>query len=450
MRHILILTAVLGCLASWPVLAQTTQPAEEPAARPSAYQTGEWWQWQKMTGDWGGVRKQLEDKGITFALDVTQIIQDNAHGGAHTRNGFRYSGSGDLTLILDTGKMGLWPGGQFVINGEPKWGDGVNGKVGSLIPVNMDAVKPNTGDGGIITLSEFFYQQVLFEGKLILIGGKLDGSRAFDRNVFANDERTQFMNVAFRNNVLIAPFLPYTTMGVGAVVNPTDWLSISTAVADSSGRAVTTGFETAFHGKAETTVIHEWAFRIKPFGRPGSQKFGFAWSSKEYEYLEPPSPFKETGPLMMSLLGPATANKLVHMVAPFQKSKDNIMVYYNFDQYLYTKPDDPSQGFGLFGRFGWARNDVNPVEAYYSFGMGGKGLIPTRAKDTYGIGYYFCDLSDNLPDIMYQENGIEAYYSFEITPWMHLSPDLQIIMQPGGSSDRDVSLVWGLRLQMNL
>jgi len=459
MRYSMFAVLLTVALLTLPVQAQQEQgveqktPAEKgPAtvAPAPATQPASWLQWDTMTGDWNGARKELADKGIEFGINVHQIIQDNAHGGAHTANGFRYSGSTDLTLILDTGKMGLWPGGQFLLNAEPKWGGyGVNPKVGSLIPVSLDGYKPGSDDGGIITLSEFFYQQVLFEGKLILIGGKLDGSRAFDLSEFADNERTQFMNLAFRNNPLIGKFLPYTTMGVGVIVNPLDWLSIRTAVADTDGSATTTGFNTAFHGPTNTTVIHEWDFTIKPFGQVGHQRVGFAWSCENFPYVSPVSPFKETGPLLYRMVGPKTFGKLSPLL-PYKTADDNIMVYYNFDQYLYTKPDDPTQGFGLFGRFGWARNDVNPAEQYYSIGVGGKGLIPTRAKDQYGVGYYVIGLSDTLRPILSQESGVEMYYNFEVTPWLHISPDLQIIMMPGGNSHNDTAIVWGLRMQMNL
>ncbi len=164
-------------------------------------------------------------------------------------------------------------------------------------------------------LSEFFYQHVLFEGKLILLAGKLFGGRAFDANVFADDERTQFMNVALRKNVMIPGFLPYTTLGVGAVVNPTPWLSVITAVPDSDGRAKTTGFETAFHGPANTTVIHEWAFKIKPFDLPGNQRVGFVWSSKDCQRVDPPWLFNRTAELVFRMLGPSLALKLVNTVA---------------------------------------------------------------------------------------------------------------------------------------
>ena len=79
-----------------------------------------WAQWPSMTGDWDGVRTDLADKGVTFKLDLTQVMQGNAYGGASTKNGLRYSGSADLTVMFDTGKLGLWPGGMVVVNAEPK------------------------------------------------------------------------------------------------------------------------------------------------------------------------------------------------------------------------------------------------------------------------------------------------------------------------------------------
>lgn len=450
-RLCLALSAALLVLTTT-ALAQDA-PASQPAADVAApsgktnYETGDWLHWKKMTGNWGGVRSDLADIGITFDIDVTQIFQGNAHGGASTKNGARYSGSGDVTLTLDTGKLGLWPGGMFIFNAEPKWGNGINKKVGSLVPVNLDAIKPGL-DECSFTLSEIIYQQVLFDGKLIFIGGKLDGSRAFDTNVFANNEKTQFMNTALRNNVMIPPFLPYTIWGAGVIVNPTDWLSIITAVADSEGSNHVTGFDTTFHGPTHMTLIHELAFKIKPCDLPGNQRVGFAWSSKETPKLNPISPFKETGPMLikyapkvLDLLGP---------YLPYEKEPDNVMLYYNFDQYVYTEKDDPTQGVGLFGRFGWARENVNPVNYFYSIGVGGKGIIPERDNDTFGVGYYFVDLSNDLPYMFHSEQGVELFYNIEITPWLHFTPDLQVIANPGGTDKNDCSIVYGFRVQMNL
>lgn len=433
-------------------------PDDSPVTetRTTSFGTGDWLSWEKMTGDWGGLRSQLADDGINFNLDYTNVFQGNAHGGKSTKNGFRISGKTDIELTLDTGKMGLWPGGQFILHAESDWGDGINQKVGNLIPVDFNAARVGSAEPGFgydegarFVFSEWIYQQVLFEGKLILIGGKLWGARAFDTNVFANDERTQFLNVAFRNNVIIPPFLPYTNLGVGAIVNPTPWLSILTAAADTDGRAKTTGFETTFHGDVDTTIIHEWAFKIKPFDLPGNQRVGFAWSCQDFQTLDPQEPFDSTGMLAINLLGLERAQKVLDSLASFGNAQDNIMVYYNFDQYLYVEPDDPKQGIGVFGRFGWGRQNVNPVAHFYTIGMGGTGILPNRDRDSFGVGYYYMDLSNDLPSIFHSEQGIECFYNIEVTPWLHIAPDLQVIVNPGGTDMQDVAVVYGLRMHMN-
>ncbi len=58
-------------------------------------------------------------------------------------------------------------------------------------------------------------------------------------------------------------------------------------------------------------------------------------------------------------------------------------------------------------------------------------------------------MSDDLPDFLNitSEQGVELYYNIEITPWMHVTPDLQVLIDPGGG-DNDVAVICGLRMQM--
>jgi len=446
MRKVLIAFA----LVAWVAAAAWAEGQSPEGAEPQPGATVGIPGLDEVLGQWEGLKEDLAKGGVEVHIGITQVIQQNAYGGRSTNDGLRYSGSADLTVTFDTAKLGLWKGGQLLLNAEPKWGDGANRKVGALFPVNMDAIKPGFGEGCMMTLSEWIYQQVLLDGKLILIGGKLDGSRAFDRNIFANDERTQFLNLALRNNVLIGPFLPYTDIGVGFILRPAEWITLTAAVADSEGRAKTTGFETTFHGPTHTTSINEMALHLKPFGKPGNYRFGFVWSSKEFPHLQPPSPFKETGPLMMKLLGPKLAKKVVGIIAPPNTSPDNVAVYFNFDQWIYQEEADPSQGIGIFGRFGWGRSDVNAVEYFYSCGIGGKGILPGRDADTFGLGYYYADLSDEMPSMFHKEAGVELFYNIEVTPNCHVTPDFQVIFNPGGTNDEDLALVWGVRLQIDL
>jgi porin len=47
------------------------------------------------------------------------------------------------------------------------------------------------------------------------------------------------------------------------------------------------------------------------------------------------------------------------------------------------------------------------------------------------MGYYHAYLSDKLPRLIKNrgrdEQGGELYYNVAVTPWLHLTPDLQII-----------------------
>jgi len=44
--------------------------------------------------------------------------------------------------------------------------------------------------------------------------------------------------------------------------------------------------------------------------------------------------------------------------------------------------------------------------------------------------------------------AIELYYNIEVTPWLHITPDLQIIDNPTGSKSVDTAVVAGVRMHM--
>ena len=458
-----LVSAAIGQEASSPAATQPAESAGEKPAVQSIIQklpdySGDIWHSEFMTGDWGGARTKLAENGILFDLSATQILQGNAHGGKDTNNAFRYSGSADYTLKLDTARMGLWPGGLITLRGETQFGQSIRGKTGAIMAPNMDALLPVPDDSGITTLSEFTIMQALSE-KLVLAAGKMDLTTG-DGNVFAHDERTQFLNAAFRVNPILFPAGPYTTMAAGVILLPTKWLTITTFVNDNDpdGAATMTGFNPAFHGRDWLSVAQEFDFTWKPFGLEGHQRFGWFYTTRDFTLLEqdlrinlPAIPFRK--PILRSrpLLRAARLAGVVRNFDP-EKRPDDWGIYYNFDQFLYTKPDDPTQGFGIFGRFGWSNGNSNPIEQFYSLGLGGKGLVPERPKDTYGVGYYLVNLSNDLPSILNtsDEQGIEAYYNIEVTPWLHISPDLQVIVRPGGGfRDRDTAIAYGLRMQMS-
>ena len=76
-----------------------------------------------------------------------------------------------------------------------------------------------------------------------------------------------------------------------------------------------------------------------------------------------------------------------------------------------------------------------------------EGMFDGRPNDKFGIGYYFINI--NNPTIhgplqtrkfLRDESGLEAFYNIAITPWLLLTPDLQVLR---GAQKKTTRLVQG-------
>ena len=113
---------------------------------------------------------------------------------------------------------------------------------------------------------------------------------------------------------------------------------------------------------------------------------------------------------------------------------------------------NPAHGWGLFGRLGISDGNPNPLEWFASIGLGGNSMLCGRENDTWGVGYYHTGVTDELPGFIFEDvDAVELFYNIEVTPWFHLTADLQII-DGGftgapilGVSDPDTAVVVGLR-----
>ena len=97
---------------------------------------------------------------------------------------------------------------------------------------------------------------------------------------------------------------------------------------------------------------------------------------------------------------------------------------------------------------------------FYSIGVGGKGVIPGRPLDRLGIGFYYIDVSNprftgllgGTREFLRDEYGGEVFYNFAITPWLLLTPDIQVIRpaqkETISGEKVNTATVLGLRLQV--
>ena len=114
---------------------------------------------------------------------------------------------------------------------------------------------------------------------------------------------------------------------------------------------------------------------------------------------------------------------------------DTWSLYYNFDQYLWSRRAIPTKGCRHVLPLRRLRRKVNPVKYSFNVGVSGDGIVPGRPHDTFGIGWSRVELSDDLlsalrshVDIgLEREDAVEIYYNFALAKSIGLSLDLQIV-----------------------
>jgi len=118
-----------------------------------------------------------------------------------------------------------------------------------------------------------------------------------------------------------------------------------------------------------------------------------------------------------------------------------------------VKMEKSDQGLGWFGRVAFTPADRNFIGFYFDTGLSYKGLLPTRDDDTIGIGFGYAQLTNGARSSLQAEGSspigaemvLEFTYQAKITRWLIIQPDLQYIINPGGTTDLNNALVIGGR-----
>ena len=291
-------------------------------------------------------------------------------------------------------------------------------------------------------MSEYYLYQGLTETLAIMLG-RINWVGVADKSYFANNGETQFMNMSLRNTTLLGTFFPLTAHGIAFAYQPLPNVAITPFVVSSNDQPDVYGSPGGLF--SEVTVGTEISLSWEIMDLPGAVRPAFAYGTKDPKALS-------NGHLILDIIrGSSIPTK-----------DDNWIVNFNFDQYLYVPDhskggpktadfDANKEGVGVFFRFAYTPEDRNLWNMYVSGGIGGRGVIPGRPNDRYGVGVYSLFASDDLKDQLIigklgSEWGMEAYYNIAVTPWLQITPDIQYI-KSGLPSVND-SVVLGTRVQM--
>jgi porin len=379
-----------------------------------------------LTGNWGGLRSELESTGVALTATYTTDLLGNPVGG--NTQGFRYTGDTAVDIQVDLEKLWNLKGMRFDISGSWRSGENLSAK----------------DIGNTFTVSQIFGGETAWLYAIVLEWPSLLDDRLDIRvgRIGAGDDfltsplYTAFVNFAFDGNpgsvpVNIPSFsvYPVATWGLRTKVMPVESWSVMTGLYYSDptlARNSAHGIDFSIRDSAGIFVIGELGYLYQQgqgaTGLPGNYKIGAYVDSNGYPDLSS---------------------------AAQAEIRGNYGVYVLVDQMVYREGDSQSpQGLTPFAAVTFAPSNRNTFPWFFSAGVVYQGLIPRRDNDTAAFGLAYGKFSKYLSGQHY-EMVLEWTYEVAIAPWLTLQPDLQYIIKPSGMSNIANALVGGMQIAIN-
>ncbi|MCH1919569.1 carbohydrate porin [Shewanella sp. A3A] len=383
-----------------------------------------------LTGDLGGVRSQLHDKGIDLQLMYVFETGTNVKGG-QSEHEYSYADQTIFGVDTDLEKLFDWQGSSFHVQFVNRGGQSENlatkAETGQLLQ-SLEVY----GRGRTTRISAFYYQQKLFDDKLDIKLGRMGFSSQFAafrcEMAYLGGCSSQPGN--FNSTIYNFPIAPWAAvvnyqfndewyLRVGAIQMNPNWLS--------HGQRL--NFLNA-SGTEGVTLPVELGWNPTINNLPGTYKLGFWHDNVGGDDLY----FNQDGQPLALNGGEAKRNN----------SRNG--GYFVVDQQLTTE-DGSDQGLSVFSMGTFNDRDMTTVDRSLIVGLSYKGLFDGRDDDNLGLAAHYLHVSQRLADgerlqirngqlvdVQNDEWGVTAYYTMQVTPYFKLHPEVQFLGNPGGTS----------------
>jgi len=372
------------------------------------------------------LKEQLEDKGISFEVVYTTEYFANTRGGIKRDD--TYLTNLDITLEVDTEKLGLWNNGQFFIYSLHNSGhEKLTGEiVGDLQTVsNIEA--PRTS-----RIYELWYQHSFLDDQLSVLLGFHDYNSEFDVTEYGG----LYINSSFGIQPDISAgarpsIFPLAAPGIRIKASLHEQWELLFAVydGDPGDPDVSEHFPRSdLNNSSGAFIATEVAYHFHEEFLPGFIKVGLWNNTGDFDDVVDVNP---------------SGN-------PIQRN-NNIGGYLIIDKQLYEESEE--QGLGGFIQFGMNDKRVNEVNLYVGGGLNYRGLIPGRDEDEVGIAVAHAVINEDIVDVGGRDDSettIEATYNIQINNQIRIQPDIQYIFNPGAVSGTKDAIVAGMRVELIL
>jgi porin len=380
-----------------------------------------------LLGDWGGARSGLAKHGIIVDAQLTQFYQGVVDGSSGTDDG-QYGVKGDLFLTLIGEQLGLWKGLNASIHVESRAGDDVNAITG-LSPANVNMVMPAFGED-TTDITQFIVTQMVGD-QAMLTAGKFNSLDLFDMAFHTGRGIDRFMNTSAGLPFGASGTVPPSFMGAGAIKLKGKEVQGAVLAYDPNNSATTSGFDPLFD---DVALVGVWKFfhDSRHGEQPGYISIGGTWSDKQYTVVDSES----LGFIPGQGLG-------------FTNEQDSWSIFSVVHHQLWADSSNPNRDLRFHGLFSLTDGEANPIEWSAAVSLEMTGPFRRRSKDVVGVGYFHNELSDGFKGVVgpllsvaatlknrtltriniEDTDGFEAYYKVQVTPWLAVTADLQVITE---------------------
>ena len=410
----------------------------------------EWWRGDALTGDWWGARNWMDkDKGIEFSGTYTTDLAGNPVGGIE--QGFTYTDNIAFGAKLDLEKLVGWIGATFTIAATDRNGTSLSQNyIGNQFTVQQ------IFGGQTIILTGLHLTQRLLDDKMEIKVGRFSAGDDFassplywlymnngiDGNPQAlpvNASFSAYPWASWAARVRIEPSPDWNAMfglyqvsnktfnrylhGVNFSFEPTDGVMFLGQVGWTPEffRRPVKRVETEREENEELSDTEE-----DTHGLPGHYWFGAYYSTWEY------AQFGST-----------------------QSAANAYGFYWHADQKVYQEAPGSDQGLTLWTAFVLSpQENIAKIPFQWNCGVAYQGVVPQRDQDIAMFGLAYGSFSDDYGNAGNAYNGdpvsyemaLEWGYRVQFNRFLYAQPNIQYIVQPGGTGSIPDAFVLGLQI----
>ncbi|WP_193138677.1 carbohydrate porin [Klebsiella aerogenes] len=419
-------------LALQPYAAQATD----------AFSAGSPW----MLGDWGGLRSDLQQDGVSFQAGYTMESASNLAGGYHTSTTARYSDQWAFGVNLDLEKLLNWQDAEFQMTITDRNGQNLSDQIADPRTGMLSSVQEVYGRGQTWRLTQFWLRKGLFGDVLDLKAGRVTVGEDFD------NFDSKFQNLAFGSGQAGNwrgdhwYNWPVSQWGgrVRLNITPEVFMQVGFYNQNPYNYDRGDGFRLEFSPTEGNLVPVElgWQPKLGSDKLPGNYRLGYYYSSVNDN--------------VYGSWHNAGFNDTAHAYGGYILAQ----------QQLTAQGGSTDRGITLTLQAVLNDHKTSKTDNYQSIAVTWKGPFDARPQDEIGMGAARIHVNSAYTRMLRQENAFngetdynsptylpvqegaeynyEVYYNVQATDWLQIRPNLQYVSAPGAVSEVDDAFIGGI------